>query len=478
MPIASVRFSQIAGVSLSLGLLLPNPAGAAVDLSALTSILGQTQEGTWARVNLNAFSDTWLPYDQRAQLGFAAPTSSVIGAWSSFAWDNTRGNLIIYGGGHGNYAGNEVYEWSGTSQMWSLASLPSQVNMIVDTNGYQHFIPVDGALNAPQSAHTYDNTLYLPIFDRYITFGGASTNSGSVYVKQVGDSLQATGPYLWDPSKADPTKVGGTTGSGIDPATEGGEMWSNRDYLTNSNLASASYVPGSFVQGASAYRTESGKDVVYISASRGGSSTQDLWKVTFNDLNDSSQDVWEVVGVGWDGGFSLGAGALDDEHNLFIRVGNASKLTIWDLDHAGTGNKSIGIDVTDDLGNPMSLIGAGMEYDPIRNRIIVWYGGNDVWYLDVPDRMENGDLVTTGWVFHKDSTLGLESPPESVENGVNGKWDYIAELDAFIAVENKVEGNVWIYKPTGWVAPVPEPETYAMLLAGLGIIGLRRLYRN
>jgi len=270
--------------------------------------------------------------------------------------------------------------------------------------------------------------------------------------------------------------VGGTTGSGVNSAALGGEMWNNRDYLTNSNLASSSYQPGSFIQSTSAYRTENGKDVVYIGANRGGTTTQDLWKVTFNNLNDSSQDVWEVVGIGWNGGSSLGAGALDAEHNIFVRVGNASEFTIWDLNKAGSGNKDMAISVVDDLGNAMSMIGAGLEYDAVRNRLILWNGGADVWYMDVPDRLQNGEIQTTGWVFHKDSSGAVVAPPAFVENGVNGKWDYVAQLDAFMALENKVDGNVWLYKPTGWAPqlPVPEPETYAMLLAGLGIILLRR----
>ncbi|HSX80005.1 MAG TPA: hypothetical protein VLQ80_15710, partial [Candidatus Saccharimonadia bacterium] len=74
----------------------------------------------------------------------------------------------------------------------------------------------------------YDNSLFLPISDRFLTFGGASFNLGNPYRRQTGPStFSPTGPYLFDPTKADPNKVGGTTGSGVNPATPGGQMWQN-----------------------------------------------------------------------------------------------------------------------------------------------------------------------------------------------------------------------------------------------------------
>jgi hypothetical protein len=41
-----------------------------------------------------------------------------------------------------------------------------------------------------------------------------------------------------------------------------------------------------------------------------------------------------------------------------------------------------------------------------------------------------------------------------------------------MALEGATAGNVWLYKPEGWVnpVPVPEPSTYAMLLGGLGLL--------
>ena len=59
----------------------------------------------------------------------------------------------------------------------------------------------------------------------------------------------------------------------------------------------------------------------------------------------------------------------------------------------------------------------------------------------------------------------------TVQNGVLGKWKYAEELDAFIALEDAVEGNVWAYKPFGWqAAAVPLPGAYALFAGGLLLV--------
>ena len=103
-------------------------SSAAADLGNLQGILGGMQAGSWAQVNLNAFDSVYPDLADRPLAGTSyANPDKVIGAWSSFAWDSRRGDLILFGGGHGNYAGNEVYRWHGGTQRWELSSLPSNV---------------------------------------------------------------------------------------------------------------------------------------------------------------------------------------------------------------------------------------------------------------------------------------------------------------------------------------------------------------
>src|SRR5690606_22032176 len=93
------------------------------------------------------------------------------------------------------------------------------------------FETVDGYEHSPISSHAYDNLEFLEIADRMINFGGAAWNTGAGFVES--DGVTKTGPYLWDPSKADPNAVGGLTGSHVNaamhPEVVGGEMWENRE---------------------------------------------------------------------------------------------------------------------------------------------------------------------------------------------------------------------------------------------------------
>ena len=90
-----------------------------------------------------------------------------------------------------------MYVWDGATGEWGRGSLPSRT----DSQG----MVIGGT--APQSAHTYDNNIYLPVNDMFLTFGGAASGTGSVFRTTDGGEIRRAGPYLWDPAKADPTRL-------------------------------------------------------------------------------------------------------------------------------------------------------------------------------------------------------------------------------------------------------------------------------
>ncbi len=440
----------------ALSLVSPSALASPIALPDLVSVLESTPEGGWVRVNQNTYKEVWAPPDLRAlRSGANAQPYAIIRAWSSFTWDTNRGDLLLFGGGHGNYAGNEVYRWRATTGMWERASLPSEVDLVpfdtVNVRTRSHHIPIDGAMNAPQSAHTYDNTIFLPTLDRMLTFGGASTNSGGPFFLKTGPTtVRPTGPYLFDPSRADPNKVGGTTGSHVQrvaphPEIVGGEMWNNRDLYSRPGLV----LPTGFADGTTGYAMENGKDVVYAS------SKKMLFKYTINDLADSSLDSWQVVGRVFSGCCHNAAGSYDPENNVFIRTGDATRqFAYWDLDLASPTNNN-------KIANPVDLSGGfvmdrryGMDYDPIRGEMLLWKGGTDVWVLDYDANLAN-------WTLEKRVSTSVEGPPPTlgalVSGGVLGKWKYVPNLDAFIGLESDTLGNIWLYKPFDWVNPLLNP---------------------
>ena len=46
-------------------------------------------------------------------------------------------------------------------------------------------IAIDGVDNAPISSHTYDNNLFLPVADRFLTWGGAAYDNGGPFIRPL-----------------------------------------------------------------------------------------------------------------------------------------------------------------------------------------------------------------------------------------------------------------------------------------------------
>lgn len=420
-----------------LALSVATTLGASAAHASIFDTISAMPADSWLQANDNLFREAWTPSEYRLDPVeyWGNRQHSIIRAWSGFGWDSQRSSLVIYGGGHANYAGNDVYTWHAGTQLWDRASLPSQVQP--DANG--KIFTVDGPMHSPISAHTYDNDLYLKVADRYITFGGAVWDSGP-YVKPAGSSYALTGPYLFDPAKADGNKVGGLSGSGVDPTIAGGQMWENRD-------TGAAGLPKSFINGVSGYATENGKDVVYIQA-RAGGTRGELYRYTINDPNDSTQDTWEKVGKNVSTKSPQGSGTYAPDLNLFMRTGTSTNpFMFWDLGQAGPTNGEVWIRPTD-LTNgrfPYSYITKmGLDYDPINQRFLIWGGGSDVYAL----AHDESSPLSTGW------TLSLLTEGPATGPGVNeygrgilGKWQYAAELGVFVGLKDPYEGQIWFFKP-------------------------------
>lgn len=454
--------SQIAGRGLGAKTGQSSMAADDAPTSRLLALLNPIPEGTWVKASLNQFQDVWTPEALRViekNSGGVGSPRSIIAAWSGFAWDSNRGDLLIYGGGHANYGGNEVYRWRGTTQLWERASLPSEITK--DALG--NYRSVDGPDNAPVAAHTYDNNIFLPKLDRFLTFGGAAYNNGDAYLRDNGaGASRYTGPYLWDPSKADPNKVGGTTGSHVQrvapyPEVVGGRMWQNRDIKLN--LAGTPALPGAHVSGCTAYAVEAGQDVVYVGARLGSGVANHLFRYVINDVNNPAADSWTKVGGYYDGPQTETVCAYDAVQKLFVRVGNKSRpFLFWNLNTpSATANYEKAITFTEPSGEFQSRLNAGtldmsfcgFDFDPVRRKYALWCAGGEVWLLTPPASVGS----PTGWLLEKRTPPSGSTPTSAVGSGILGKWKYIVELDAFMALQDSYAGNVWLYKPTGWAPP-------------------------
>ena len=425
------------------------------DVSKLLSVVAGMAEGEWRRVNLNAFSSVWTSPNLRPLLGLGNPTPSrIILAWSGFTWDPNRAALLIYGGGHANYRGNDVYLWRASTQMWERASLPSE--MVQTLLG--HWNAIDGVDKAPASAHTYDNTIFLPILDRMLVLGGAADANGGLYLTQAtATTTRVTGPYLFDPSRAHPDRVGGSTGSHVQrvapyPEIVGGNMWSNRESWLNASALSKPPVEA-FTNGCTGYAVEAGRDVVYARTA------YRLYRYEISDLANLAADVWKQVNSYYYGGSgSQSTCAYDPKRKIFLSTHLQTPFIFWDLSNSDASNRDKMITPVDPSGEFPTLLSSGaikmsncgLEFDPVRNDFKLWCGDGRVWTVTPPSTP-----VTTGWTIVKAALPASAVPTESLGTGIIGKWKYVPNLDVFMGLADSVQGNIWVYKPKGWVNPAP-----------------------
>lgn len=104
-------------------------------------------------------------YDVRPT-GYSA---NVMSPWSGGAYDTKRERLIVWGGGHGDYGGNEIYVFDVATLKWARLNDPSPDPGGEDTDGDRRL--ADGT---PGSRHTYDYLEYIPDpIDRFFVGGGS-----------------------------------------------------------------------------------------------------------------------------------------------------------------------------------------------------------------------------------------------------------------------------------------------------------------
>jgi len=252
--------------------------------------------------------------------------AAIISAWSGGALDTKRDRLLVWGGGHMDYAGNEVYAFNLHTLRWSRLSDPS-----LDVSGDEASgVYPDGA---PRARHTYGYLQYVATFDSLCTFGGAVFYPSG----QTGDgAIRCFDLSAGTWSQRGTLAHGGNIGamSAVDPST--GRIW-----------------------------THGTADTAWL-----------------NEYDPSNQRATKHVKdqsgfLGY--GFSA---AIDPEAQKFVAVGGG-QVRVWDLtrpDKESATWTTSGGDTVVDANNP------GLDYDARTKRLVAWFAGTDVYSLDLTTR--------------------------------------------------------------------------------------------
>jgi hypothetical protein len=313
---------------------------------------------------------------------------SVISAWNSGVFDTKRNRLVVWGGGHMDYWGNEIYAFNVDSMKWSRLTDPS-TSLTFNTDPM-----ADGK---PLARHTYGGIAYMSHIDRFFAMGGSGANSGS--------GVHNTWTFNFD------------------------------------NLAWTS-------MGNCGFGVGLGSTCAYDPSTK---------KVYWGEGNNSNYQAWGMYSYTYETNtwtrlntvrpYYYYTSAFDTKRGLLFFIGSGH-VYVYDIKNANyteqawttTGNTGF-----------ISKIEAGLEYDPVSDKIVGWHGGG-VYALD-PD--------TKVWTVYN----GTGEPTQN-SNGTYGHWRYVPKVNAFIDV-NSATGNVYFYKLTAGLGTTAEQR--ALPQTGIGV---------
>jgi hypothetical protein len=264
----------------------------------------------------------------------------VISAWSGGAADDEGDRLIVWGGGHNDYWGNELYAFNLEGLTFERLNDPSPINPTPD-----QCVP-ELPDHTPNSKHTYGGLSYIAHARQMYVYGGGGACKPGGFSTDTWTLDLAT--LTW--KRMDPTVGGEPTGglgaSDYDPV-------SKRVFLSN---------------------------------------TSELWAYdfdtnTYERVQESAATDYHMTGV------------VDPERGLFLLMGNKGSpgggIFAFQI---GAGSTYTREDWTPDVTGCDDLISKpypGLAYDPSRKLIVGWAGGDSVHVFN-PDTKSCTQATYTG----------------------------------------------------------------------------------
>ena len=362
--------------SISLAILLCAPT----PIASVGEDIASLQPGEWYEIPNSKLSDAGV-FPDPLPVGNTG-VRSVIDAWSGGVFDTKRDALLIWGGGHADYSGNEIYAFDmSASFSWSRPWGPTASD--IPTTGCHQAYP-DGN---PSSRHTYNHMAYmLEPHDALFNHGGSYWKDGQTppYRATWHFDLQSR---EWH-DKGEPEGSPGGGGAAYDPVT--GLVFARGKY------GMFEYNPG-----------------------------QSTWTKRYHD------------GAGLN---SFPTGDIDPGNRKMVLIGNGL-LHVFDLESYAYSTYT----PSDLSGNTEVLSGEspGLAYDSALGVFVAWSGEpakgirpEDVYVIEpVTLAVERRPPATTNAVI----------PTEASPRGTYGRWRYVPSRNVFVLV-NAISQSVFVYR--------------------------------
>lgn len=356
---------------------------------ALSALRSGMAVDTWkaaANTNMNA-----VAYSGPGAAGLGnAGVAPVMSTWCGAALDTNQEQLIVWGGGHNDYFGNEVYALKLSTLAWSELTQPDL--------GYPATYPGNGLLanGNPVGRHTYDNLAFLPTQNLFFACHGNDFQSN-------------TDNHTWtlNPSTQNPSAIG---------------AWVKRDDIPGSNVGGSGIFPGS----SCAYDPTSGHvffvgdDMFGLDEWNPSAGTGSQWTITNGNSQQLPAQQMKCAIKPGDRMIVTGLG-----FTVSIPISGINKGVFTTL--VTTGDKTI-----ENANAP------GFVFHPPSGKFVGWNGGLTLYVFDT---------ATNAWTVHAmtantSPSTGFNTPTAVQPDGTYGRFFYDAAHDVFGAV-NDVAQNVF-----------------------------------
>lgn len=343
---------------------------------------------TWLEVPNTHFAD-FCPAHEPSGAHTVVGCTAVITAWGGGVWDGVHREMILWGGGHDDYWGNEVYGFSTRTFAWELLVPGSPV---ASQSALSEPMP-DGT---PVSRHTYDGLAYLTAENALFAFGGATAPQGG--------SSNLTWALDLDE-----------------------KSWKQRAVQQGLPAGASQYYMGTAYDEAGHRVFMRNQDGVWV---------YDIAADTWTRLLDAGYPPLYPDWAGW----NYRRGVFDPKRQIFFTLGGKHQDDKPDFFAFDASTKQAVSDqwVTTSGDDIAGGAAPGADLDPIADAIVAWNGG--------PARVL--DLATKQW--SKKSASG--APPMPVSQGTYGRFRYISQYNVFVLV-NGPDQNVFFYKHTPGCGP-------------------------
>lgn len=342
---------------------------------------------------------------------FATAADGVLNAWDSATFDSRRNRMIFWGGGHGDYSGNELYAlyFDDTPDLSDcLDTTGGRFGRITNPGG----IPYLGTGYVEQEGGEVISPTY-PYTIENMQPNSRHTYGGVVYA-----------------SHAD--KIWGYAGS-LAKGTGGGSTWvwdyncSTKTWTKHNPTGTTPHHGGSAVVVLSQYDPVT--HLIYVKTDVG-----------FYSYNIDTQAWMQIKDNDTFLSITNGNCVLDPVRRRFLIFPAGSATVYWIDLTTGTG----AIQVLSTTGTHLLYGGRspGLAYDNATGLIVGWYGASDRTTTQAQTIYTlNQSTTPATWSSHGPYT----GYPSSGGTGIYGRWQYVQSLNAF-AVCTSWTDDCYVYE--------------------------------